>query len=145
MGKGSGETMIRPSQRTVNRDRQYANMTPEERDYIRQMDDENPPGDGIYPEGRAPHGRGKEYADRRWISKTISTLKTRRSKLRATVANYRGQKNKAYEIERAKQRIYVYDTLIPDMEKIANDPKADWDFKRELIADLKEMTKEGNY
>ena len=138
MAKGSGDTGTDGrSQRTVNQNKQY---DPEFEEMEREYQDLSPTKDIRPPAGRAPHGQGKEYAARRWIAGRIDSLNNRAGRLQYRVNDYRGQKNKAYEVARTQQRVKILRGISGQMIQIA-ESAADWDYKKELIKELNEIAK----
>ena len=90
------------------------------------------PSAGIRPKGRAPRGRGKEFAARRAIANKIEHHQAIRDGLQAKVNRYRGQANKRRDITYSKLRITELNKAIDVSAQIANGP-GDWGFKRELV------------
>lgn len=85
------------------------------------------------PGGRAPRGRGQEYATRRRIASRIRTQMKWRDKIDANLAVYRGQANQAGRITEMRWRRAELQKGIEAMLDIATQPAGDWDFKAELV------------
>ncbi len=91
------------------------------------------------PAGRAPRGKGPEYADRRAIANRISTQVKFRSQLQSKLNKYRGQKNRRYEMDIATTRVQELNKAINAALEVADGP-GDWAFKRELVNGIIEYT-----
>lgn len=88
------------------------------------------------PAGRAPKGKGEEYAQRRRIVRRIETHTKWRASAQAQLNQYRGQTSTRirWRIDVARERVLQLDKVIRASLLIANDPyTADWGYKTELI------------
>lgn len=94
--------------------------------------DDSGPLAGILPTGRAPRGKGQEYADRRAIVSRIETQAGYRAQLQGKLDRYRGQKNARRDITYSRFRVIELDKAITAATGIAQGP-GEWGFKRELI------------
>ena len=84
------------------------------------------------PAGRAPRGMGQEYADRRAIVNKIRTQEKYLSIAQDKIANYRGQRNRQWEISVAETRAQELKKAIQAATEIANS-NAEWGYKREMV------------
>jgi SPP1 gp7 family putative phage head morphogenesis protein len=91
------------------------------------------------PPGRAPRGRGQEYADRRAIVRMMQTQSNFESQLTATISRWRGTRRDATQISFAKNRVQQIRHTLNGAMEVARWPgklPEDWAFKREVIKDM---------
>ena len=91
--------------------------------------------DSIRPSGRAPKGKGKEYADRRAIANKIDTQIRYKQNAQQGRDSYRGTKAGRRVDNYRQTRIQELSKSIDAALRIADAP-GDWGFKRELIEGL---------
>lgn len=104
-------------------------------DFVKGLKDSSPTA-GLRPTGRATKGQGQEFKDRRWIANKIEVQSRYRQKLRDTLNDYRGTKAGQWEASYARERVNILTKTIDAALQIANDPAADWSFKREMVNEL---------
>lgn len=86
----------------------------------------------IRPEGKAPRGRGQEYAARRTIANILETMARDLAANRRFLSTYRGQKNQARRATIARARVQQLTQAYNTISSIARS-SGDWVFKLELI------------
>jgi hypothetical protein len=84
------------------------------------------------PAGRAPRGMGQEYADRRAIVNKLTTQERYLGMAQRELDNYRGQRNRQWEISVAETRVQELKKAIQAATEIANS-NAEWGYKREMV------------
>ncbi|MCP4426615.1 MAG: hypothetical protein GY803_19145 [Chloroflexi bacterium] len=124
MAKGAGNL----------RDRRYAAQR-REIDEIVQSTSHGGISDGIRPMGRAPRGKGKEFADRRWIANRLETEQRRLAYLRSKVRGYRGTKVGRRVHTHRQARVRALSEGLAAAEAVAHSGGG-WVGKRVLINDV---------
>ncbi|MCP4428887.1 MAG: hypothetical protein GY803_30760 [Chloroflexi bacterium] len=124
MAKGAGNL----------RDRRYAAQQ-RAIDEIVQSTSHGGISDGIRPTGRAPRGKGGEFADRRWIANKLETEQRRLSQLRSSSRQYRGTKAGRRNESYRRARVQALGEGLRAAEGVARSGGA-WMGKKELIADV---------
>lgn len=71
------------------------------------------------PKGRAPRGKGKEYAAQRWASSKVESTRAEIGRLNKVIGNYRGQASQRRRITKAKARKRLLSEALSMTQSIA--------------------------
>jgi hypothetical protein len=96
---------------------------------------------GVRPEGRAPRGKGKEFAARRWVANRVEAVERNASILRYNINRRRGQKRGRWTETHQRERLRRIRKALATSEKIIQGP-GDWEFKKELVEGVLDTVKE---
>lgn len=94
----------------------------------------------IRPDGKAPRGKGREYAARRQIANILDNLQRLLADNQSYLSKYRGQRSQSRRATIAQQRVLQLRQAVATIQSIAT-AGGSWAFRLELIKDVRDASK----